>query len=172
MLKPESDLEQAKRIFFERMNAHEQDYFTLEGLHTQEEVHEKLNKMMKTLQEEKSKEKNLMNNDFQDILNTLDLQKNQKELIQNNIELFKIIFDIGFNEGIISRDNSIFTSGLGRFHDLVCDLTEQSLSDEELKVLFYKLPDELQREARHHGLDDTCVADNIYEYLEHNGLPK
>lgn len=114
-----------------------------------------------------------MNKNFQDILNTLDLSQDKKELIQSNIELFNIIFHIGFNEGIISLDNKIFTSsGLACLHDVVYDVTEKSLSKEELKVLFYKLPEPLQRDARHHGLHDTCVADNIYEYLENEGLPK
>ena len=51
-------------------------------------------------------------------------------------------------------------------HDTVFDLTDISLSHEQLLKIFNMLPQRLKDDAIHWGVDDSVVRDNIYEYLE------
>ena len=61
----------------------------------------------------------------------------------------------------------VFTEfGAGRMHDVMFELTAESMSDAKLKSFFMALPETIQCEALKWGLDDTVVADNIYGYYE------
>lgn len=51
-------------------------------------------------------------------------------------------------------------------HDVVLDTTGKSLKQLELEALYNTLPEYLQEDAVHWGLNDSVVRDNIYEYLE------
>ena len=51
-------------------------------------------------------------------------------------------------------------------HDTVFDLTDISLSHEQLLKIFNMLPQHLKDDAIRWGVDDSVVRDNIYEHLE------
>lgn len=55
---------------------------------------------------------------------------------------------------------------LDSLHDSVYDITGDSKTNESLKLIWNRLPEDLKREAIHWGLDDSVVRDNIYKYLE------
>jgi hypothetical protein len=55
---------------------------------------------------------------------------------------------------------------LAPLHDIVYELTEIELTDQQLEIIWGKLPEHLRMEAIHWGLNDTVVKDNIYEHLE------
>jgi hypothetical protein len=51
-------------------------------------------------------------------------------------------------------------------HDIVYGLTSETLTNDELKLIWDNLPEYLKLEAVHWGVDDTVVRDNIYEHLK------
>jgi hypothetical protein len=51
-------------------------------------------------------------------------------------------------------------------HDIVYDLTDMSLSHEQLLKIFNMLPQHLKDDAIRWGVSDCVVRDNIYEHLE------
>ena len=66
-------------------------------------------------------------------------------------------------------DKIIFSDGeWDRMHDVVLDAGNKSLSKEELIVLYSKLPEHIQADAVHWGLNDTVVRDNIYDWVLDN----
>ena len=54
----------------------------------------------------------------------------------------------------------------GGFHDVVYDITGESMSPDELKVVFEALPEHIQDKAHQWGLSDTVFRDHAYRHLE------
>jgi hypothetical protein len=48
----------------------------------------------------------------------------------------------------------------------VLDCDNKNLNHKELLALYRTLPESIQTEVVSWGLNDTCVGDNIYEYLK------
>jgi len=44
--------------------------------------------------------------------------------------------------------------------------TDKNLNHEELMIIWNDLPEDIQDEAIHWGIDDSVVRDNIYVYLK------
>lgn len=106
---------------------------------------------------------------FEVWLADLDLPVNKKEFINNNIELFNIVFDAGYEEAVFDESQKIFKE-IDIFHDVVVDSTGHDLSNEKLKQLYYCLPDFFQGHIEKEGFYN--LKDDLYVYFEKNGLPK
>lgn len=53
-------------------------------------------------------------------------------------------------------------------HDTIYDLTEKSLTHNELEVIWGELPENVKAESIRWGIDDSVVRDTIYQYLKEN----
>ena len=51
-------------------------------------------------------------------------------------------------------------------HDVILEALDKSVSNEEILKVWENLPSYIKIEAIEFGLSDTCVRDNIYEFLE------
>lgn len=99
----------------------------------------------------------------------LELPVEKKEFINNNIELFNIVFDSGYEEAQYDESQKIFKD-INIFHDVVVDSTGHDLNNEKLKQLYYCLPDFYQEHIEKESFYD--LKDDLYTYFENNGLPE
>lgn len=102
---------------------------------------------------------------FEKWLGESNLQAEKTEFIEQHKELFHIVFEAGKQE---AKDEVTF-SGIDVFHDVVVDTTDLDLNNNQLKELFYYLPEWLQSSCERYGMYD--LKDDIYVYFEKNGLP-
>lgn len=57
-------------------------------------------------------------------------------------------------------------SDLDALHDVVLSSIGKKLSNEELLKVWNELPEDIQDDAVHWGIDDSVVRDNIYAHLK------
>lgn len=69
---------------------------------------------------------------------------------------------------MLTDDFLFTTSGLAHMHDAVLNGSGLSIPDERLKVLFGKLPPQVQDDARRWGLNDTPVRDAMCLWASEN----
>lgn len=104
--------------------------------------------------------------DFDKWLGDVNLPSDKKQFLEENKELFDIVFEAGKQE---AKDEVTF-KGINSFHDVVVDTTGLDLNNKQLKEFFYYLPDWLQEACNRYGMYE--LKDDIYQYLESNGIPE
>lgn len=62
-------------------------------------------------------------------------------------------------------------SELASLHDIILDALDMSLSVDEVRTYWFKLPDEIKLDSIKYGISDTVIRENIHEWLEENCRP-